>query len=615
MFVAWVIDAADSTIYSLTLPMIKDEFGLDLTTMGAIASVFLVGTVLGSLILPILADRKGRRVGIATCVGLFSVATCAVGMAGNLTTTAIGRFFTGCGTGAEWPIGAAYVSEVVEPKKRGWAMGIMQSGYPVGFFLAGLVFLVFESWFNLGWRACYFVLVIPDLATLIPVMTMLRESPTWLKTNEERNRTTEATGKKDHGPGYRALFTPKYLKSTFISTALHCFGVMYAYGIVVWLPGALSIDFGMDNAHVSYFTLVAWAVGTLEYLLAGRLPDVYGRRLVLAGYMLIGLVAVALLNYMLYSHNHSVVAMYGIGCLIGISVGVTVLYITYSSEIYVDEVRTVGLGFSVAIGKVTAVITPTLLGFIAKFTSISLSLLVSTALGMLMIPIIFFGPETAGKDLMKSGRKRRQRRPPDIAKRTPCEPLEQGGIGIKITNVEVFPFKIPNKRVVVWAVGSLPAAEHLIVKITAEDGSVGVSKAIPRPMIYGETQEGIYYALTKYLKPMVVGEDSFNFEGIWKKFQFLPWNLAAKGAIDVALYDLNARSLGISVARLLGGPARKEVVLCWQIGFGERDEMIAELKEKLDEGYRAFKVKGGPQARKVPGSISTPTWPTAVSTR
>lgn len=163
-----------------------------------------------------------------------------------------------------------------------------------------------------------------------------------------------------------------------------------------------------------------------------------------------------------------------------------------------------------------------------------------------------------------------------------------------IERVEVTPFRIPNKRTVVWAAGSLPAAEHLIVKIVGEDGTYGLSEAIPRPMIYGETQEGMYYALTRHLAPMLVGEDSFNLQKIWEKFEFMPWNPAAKGALDVALYDLNARLLGVPVCQLLGGPYRTRVPLSWQIGFGSPEEMLDELKRKIAEGYRVFKVKGGP---------------------
>lgn len=396
VFVAWVIDAADSTIYSLTLPMIKDEFGLDLTKMGMIASVFLAGTVLGSLFLPILADRKGRRAGMAACVGMFSVSTCLVGVAANPAMVAIGRFFTGCGTGAEWPIGAAYLAEMVPAKKRGLSMGIMQAGYPVGFFLAGATFLVFTSWFGLGWRACYLFLVIPGILICIPILTMLKESPTWVKTRGEAGRAASGA---QAAVGYRDLFAPAHRRNTTIATVMHIFGAIYSYGIVVWMPSALIIDFGFDKASVSYFIMVSWAAGTVGYLLAGRFADRYGRKPVLAGYVALGLVAVVLLNVMKAMGSHDIVGLAALGSMIGVSVGVTVIYITYSSEIYPAAVRTVGLGFSVAIGKVVAVFVPTVLGMVAQMSSVSAALLLSTGLGLLMVPAILFGPETAGRDL------------------------------------------------------------------------------------------------------------------------------------------------------------------------------------------------------------------------
>jgi putative MFS transporter len=141
VFFAWVIDAADGTIYSLTLPLIKEEFDLSLTQMGMVASGFLFGAVVGSFLLPIFAEKKGRRWGMVACVSLYSMFTSVIGIAQNITQIILGRFFTGLGTGAEWPIGAAYLSEMVPAQKRGWAMGIMQSGYPAGYFLAGGLFM------------------------------------------------------------------------------------------------------------------------------------------------------------------------------------------------------------------------------------------------------------------------------------------------------------------------------------------------------------------------------------------------------------------------------------------------------------------------------------------
>ena len=162
-----------------------------------------------------------------------------------------------------------------------------------------------------------------------------------------------------------------------------------------------------------------------------------------------------------------------------------------------------------------------------------------------------------------------------------------------ITKVDVIPFRIPNTRTVKWASGGLSAAEHLIVKIEGEDGTYGAAEAVPRPMFYGETQEGMYYALSKYFGPMLIGEDSFNLERIWEKMGTIAWNPAAKGALDVALWDLNGRLLRTPVCKLLGGPYREEVPQACMLALGTQEEMIDEMNEKIAEGFRSFKVKGG----------------------
>jgi L-alanine-DL-glutamate epimerase-like enolase superfamily enzyme len=165
---------------------------------------------------------------------------------------------------------------------------------------------------------------------------------------------------------------------------------------------------------------------------------------------------------------------------------------------------------------------------------------------------------------------------------------------MKIESITVIPFSIPYEHPIRWAAGVLTAADHLIVRIQAEDGTCGHAEAIPRPMIYGETRVGMYHALTRFLAPALIGEDSFRLERIWEKMDHLQWNPAAKGAIDVALWDLNARLLGVSVAELLGGPYRDEVPISWQIPLVSDERALAEVERLTAEGYRCFKVKGGP---------------------
>lgn len=398
VFLAWVVDAADSTIYSLVLPQIKDEFGLSLPTMGLIASLFLCGSVLGALLIPMIAHRKGRRIGMVICISIFSVFTGVVGVAHHAWVMAAGRFFTGTGAGGEWPIGAAYLSEMVPAKRRGFAMGIMQAGYPVGYFLAGGVFALF-TWLGFGWRACFLVLVVPVLLC-IPILKLLKESPEWERLNTERlvraSQPRDTLGKQ----GLRRLFTPEYRRYTLIATLLHVFGAIYSYGLVVWVPSAIVMDFHMDKMQSAQFVMFAWGVGTLGYLIAGPLSDRFGRKLILSVYTLLGLSAVLWLNYLL--HRHSLVNFRDLllpGVLIGTSLGVAGVYITYTSEIYPTRLRTIGLGFSVGVGKATALFVPAILGVIAQMSTVSTALLVSSVIGLLMIPTILCGPETAGRTL------------------------------------------------------------------------------------------------------------------------------------------------------------------------------------------------------------------------
>lgn len=162
-----------------------------------------------------------------------------------------------------------------------------------------------------------------------------------------------------------------------------------------------------------------------------------------------------------------------------------------------------------------------------------------------------------------------------------------------IARIDVIPFVIPLKKPTVWAAGSMTEVDWLLVTIHGNDGTYGVAEAIPRPMIYGETQESIGVAIRKYLAPLVVGEDSFHLGRIWTKMEALAGNLAAKSSIDVALHDLNGKLLGLPVHTLLGGPVRREVDLAWMVGLQSNEGMIAETLEKYGAGFRSFKVKAG----------------------
>jgi L-alanine-DL-glutamate epimerase-like enolase superfamily enzyme len=164
-----------------------------------------------------------------------------------------------------------------------------------------------------------------------------------------------------------------------------------------------------------------------------------------------------------------------------------------------------------------------------------------------------------------------------------------------ITNVDVIPVNIPFAGTINWASGHMPGADNVIVKITAENGIYGVGEATPRIGIYGETQHSIYHVIKDYLAPMLINEDSFNIQKIIDKMSFIVWNPTAKGAIDIALYDLNGRLTNLPICKMLGGPYRTRIPLSWTMAgtYGDYQSEVDEVVRKTAEGYRSFKIKTG----------------------
>ena len=72
---------------------------------------------------------------------------------------------------------------------------------------------------------------------------------------------------------------------------------------------------------------------------------------------------------------------------------------------------------------------------------------------------------------------------------------------MKITQVEAIPFAIPYAKPLRFASGEVHAAEHVLVRVTTDDGVVGVAEAPPRPFTYGETQAGIIAVIDSDLRP------------------------------------------------------------------------------------------------------------------
>ncbi len=164
---------------------------------------------------------------------------------------------------------------------------------------------------------------------------------------------------------------------------------------------------------------------------------------------------------------------------------------------------------------------------------------------------------------------------------------------MKIDSVEAIPLAIPYRRPFGFASGRVTAADHVLVRITTDDGLVGHGEAPPRPYTYGETAASIVAAVRDLFAPVLVGADPFARERIRADLDRTVANNAAKGAIDVALWDLVGQACGQPVHVLLGHAA-DDVRAAHMIGLGTPEEMVADAVEMRDDhGVDAFKIKVG----------------------
>ena len=166
---------------------------------------------------------------------------------------------------------------------------------------------------------------------------------------------------------------------------------------------------------------------------------------------------------------------------------------------------------------------------------------------------------------------------------------------MNITSITATPVRIPLAEPLKWATGSIDYADHILVRIMTDEGIEGIAEGIPRPPLYGDTQESMCAMINKYLGPKLAGMDPFNTEQIWEVMQSVYWNLTPKGAIDVALWDIMGKKVGMPCYKLLGGYKTKAAV-SWMVGINSLEKMVEESTQKYAQGFRALKLKGGKDA-------------------
>jgi L-alanine-DL-glutamate epimerase-like enolase superfamily enzyme len=170
---------------------------------------------------------------------------------------------------------------------------------------------------------------------------------------------------------------------------------------------------------------------------------------------------------------------------------------------------------------------------------------------------------------------------------------------MKIERIEIIPVKIPLKKKLAISFITWENVEYVLTKVYTDEGIIGFGESSTWLPISRESQETVVGIISKHLAPVLIGEDPFDVERIWRKMDFVaPGNGMAKAAVDLPLYDIMGKALGVPVFKLLGGKSTDSVPLAGIVGLGDISDMVKDTLDWVNAGYETVRIKTGNGVRK-----------------
>jgi MFS family permease len=388
-FSGWSLDAMDAQLFSFMVPALIALWHLSKGQAGYLGTAALIATAVGGWISGILADRFGRLRVLQFTVLWFAVFSGLAGFAQSFDQLLALRFLQGLGFGGEWAAGAVLMGEIVRPEHRGKAVGCIQSGYGVGWTLATLI-ATSAFWAlpqSMAWRALFWFSVTPALLVLF--MRRNLEEPEVFKQTRAQERQAGL-----RAPGIAAIFQPRILRTTILSSLL-ALGVIGAGSAVIpWLPTFMKTARHLSVGDVGLYMTTVTVGSFFGFIGSAYLTDYIGRR---RNFLLVSIVSwLVMLAYLFVPMTNTflLVLCFPVGFCLGASYSTLGPYFT---ELFPTAIRGAGQAFAYNFGKGVGAFSVAIVGLLAERMPLGRAIGLLTLAGYsLAIVATLLLPETRG---------------------------------------------------------------------------------------------------------------------------------------------------------------------------------------------------------------------------
>ncbi len=386
-FGGWSLDALDVQIFTFVIPSLLALWHISTAEAGVLATITLLVSAFGGWIAGALADRIGRVRVLQIAILWYAVFTFLCGFAQDFNQLFALRALQGFGFGGEWAAGAVLMGEVIRDQYRGRAVGLVQTGWSIGWGTAALLFTILFAFLPeaIAWRAMFWIGLAPALLVFWirrfveePALSVQRREPVGLS-------------------HLFAALRPPHLATTWRVAMMVTGAQGGGYALGTFLPTFLKTERHLTSVGTGGYLLVLILGAFCGFVAGAYLSDAIGRR----STFLVSAIGslVVMLIYMLAPLSNDVILP--VGFVLGfINLMMFSPMGSFMTELFPTAVRGVAQGFCYNVGRGIGAIFPTMVGFLAAKFGLGNAIVVFSGCGFgLMIVALCLLPETRGRSL------------------------------------------------------------------------------------------------------------------------------------------------------------------------------------------------------------------------
>jgi MFS family permease len=386
-FGGWSLDALDVQIFTFVIPSLLAVWGITTAEAGVLATVTLVVSSFGGWVAGAASDRFGRVRVLQVTILWYALFTFLCGFAQNFNQFFVLKGLQGLGFGGEWAAGAVLMGEVIRDKYRGRAVGLVQTGWSVGWGTAALLYTLLSANLPeaLTWRVMFWIGLAPAALVF------------WIRRFVDEPEIHRRAG----GPvGLLHLFSamrPPFLATTWRVVMMVTGAQGSSYALTTFLPLFLKTERHLTSVGTGSYLIVLILGAFFGFLSGAYLADAIGRK---ATFLVSATGSVVLmLVYLLAPLSNDLILP--VGFLLGyINLMMFSPMGPFMTELFPTAVRGVGQGFCYNAGRGIGAVFPALVGVLAARLGLAAAIATFTLSGLaLMIAALLMLPETKGRSL------------------------------------------------------------------------------------------------------------------------------------------------------------------------------------------------------------------------